>query len=463
MYLPINGRIAIIDNEIAEVMPLLKTFSKNRIPYLYIDGSNAEWLPAEDSQQENDIRLLFLDLNLTGDRTPTTKEVESMMYSLLKRVISPNNFPYSIILWSKQENEYAKVVKDLFDGALKDRKPISIKSFIKSNFFNLDGSEKAVPTNDLLIEIKNLIKQNQAYSTLIYWENKVHKSADSVLHDVFTAYNDKTWTDTTNFVISKLGQAYLGYKKFNSSSYVDQTKGSLHAFNNIFNDTLEYAINSCTNLEEQEKLVFDETSFTPAVLLDTINDRLLLSKSNLDLDNIDYTGTVSEDKNPKSNTVFEGIFNESFDRFSVVNEIPNYKNLDLSNASAAVNKLASAKRKEIRKSWQKIYAVLTPLCDKVQGKQRNIRVVKGFIINKEYKHYIDDKSEAIYISPSFYDSQVESSRIIVLNFRYFFTFNGNVTKLKNIESIFRLRQTVVSEIQSKLSRHVSRQGILYIE
>src|SRR5690606_34680225 len=98
-----------------------------------------------------------------------------------------------------------------------------------------------------------------------------------------------------------------------------------------------------------------------------------------------------------------------------------------------------------------------------QNKQKNIRVVKGFVINKEHKRFIDDKSEAIYISPSFYDGDLKTSRIIVLNFRYFFTFNGDVSKIKGLFPKMRLRNEVMAEIQSKIARHVSRQGILYVE
>ena len=124
------------------------------------------------------------------------------------------------------------------------------------------------------------------------------------------------------------------------------------------------------------------------------------------------------------------------------------------------------KRKKIREEWNKIYLVVTPLCDKVQDKHRKIRVIKGFIINEEYKKYIDNKSEAIYISPSFYCDRTNKSKVIVLNFRYFFTYPTDkklLESLKHINPIFRLRSSVISEIQSKLARHVSRQGILYTE
>ena len=86
MFLPINGRVAIIDNEIGEVEPLFKIFSKNRIPYTFVKGDDMDYLP-EENDESNDIRLVFLDLNLLGNRTPEPKEVKSSLYPILKRVI----------------------------------------------------------------------------------------------------------------------------------------------------------------------------------------------------------------------------------------------------------------------------------------------------------------------------------------------------------------------------------------
>ncbi len=462
MFLPINGRVAIIDNEINEVEPLFKIFSKNRIPFTFVKGDDMSYLP-EDDDESNDIRLVFLDLNLLGNRTPDTKEVKSSLYPILKRVISKNNFPYSIILWSKQEHQYAQALKELFEETLSDRKPITIESFIKSDFFDLEGNIKEDSEKNIIEEIKVILLKHQAYSTLVYWENKVHKSADNVLQTIFSAYDNENWVDKTNFIISKLGEAYLGYKNYKASNYIEKTKGSLQAFNNIFYDSLESDINLLSHIEEQDDLKFDEGQLEKEKLLDTLNFKLLASTTEID---IDYTGTISEDENTNSDKIFESILNDSFDRFSLIPEIKDYDILDSKKQNSEINKLASSKRKDIRNEWNKIYLVVTPLCDKVQDKHRKIRVVKGFIINKEHKKYIDNKSEATYISPSFYCEKTNKSKVIILNFRYFFTYSTDkklLESLKYINPIFRLRSSIISEIQSKLARHVSRQGILYTE
>ena len=80
----------------------------------------------------------------------------------------------------------------------------------------------------------------------------------------------------------------------------------------------------------------------------------------------------------------------------------------------------------------------------------------GIIIDSCYREFIDAKSEAIYVSPSFDESSHE--RIVVLNYRYFFT--QELKKTNGVEPLYRIRNSVLSEIQSKLARHINRQGVM---
>lgn len=458
MYLPINGRVAIMDNEVNEVKPLFQIFSKYRIPYTFFDTSDSDFIPSE-TEDSNDIRLLFLDLNFLDKTTQDSKNVKSMLVTYLKRVISKNNFPYLIILWSTQETTYYEVVIDIFENDLKDRAPIGIEKFIKGDYIDHGGNILKDGDENLINAIKDIYTKHQAYSTLVYWENKVHKSADMVLQNIFDTYSHEEWVNKANFIIEKLSQGYLGAQNYKESGYIERTKGSLQAFNNIFYDTLETQVNILSNIQEQNLLEFDENQISKDVILDTLNFKLIASDTELKLD---YTGIIGEDTNPKSDSIFKAILTEVLDRSAIENDIPNFEKL----GKSASKKQTSNFRDSIRTDWKKIYLVVTPLCDTVQNKHKNIRTVKGFIIEKKFKKYIDEKSEAIYISPPFYLKNLEKSFVLVLNFRYFFTFTTNQKVLENlkfINPIFRLRSSIIAEIQSKLARHVNRQGILYVE
>ena len=54
--IPLNGRIAIVDDQIEQALPLMRVFAKNNIPYVFYKGTDFDYLP---EKPENDIRILF--------------------------------------------------------------------------------------------------------------------------------------------------------------------------------------------------------------------------------------------------------------------------------------------------------------------------------------------------------------------------------------------------------------------
>jgi len=196
--IPTNGRIAIVDDSFKQALPLMRILSKNNIPYTYYQGNRLECLP---DTPENDIRILFLDLNLLEGRNQTPKDVRSILVSVLKRLLSPENYPYILVLWSRQEREYTDTIKDIFDNDLKDRAPIVIKPYVKSDFFP-DFAEEEDETKDeqiILNELLKIIKELPAYSYLLRWENQVHNSADETIGNIFRDFHScENWNENAN-------------------------------------------------------------------------------------------------------------------------------------------------------------------------------------------------------------------------------------------------------------------------
>lgn len=456
MNIPLNGRIAIIDNEEKEAMPLMRVFAKNQIPYVFYKADDIRFLPDEDSRY-NDIRLLFLDINLLNNRAATLKDVKSTLYGVLRKVVSSNNFPYSLIYWSKQEAEYSKLVEELFLNELKDRAPINLSSFIKSDFFPSFSDEEVPNQLDLLDEIGKIILSDPAYSYLLNWENQVHKSADATLQEVFRSYHSfPDWTDNANFLINKLGESYSGKGTFKKQTPEEKIKSSFQAFNNVFYDSLEFSTMKTPIQNPQE--LSEGQSNTDSI--QSINAKLL---SSIDIEPIEYSGSIIEDLNSENDKPFNDLLNNSIAR-SKFFEIEKAKQENITKSKKEIgnliDKICKNKREEIRKEWRKIYCVVTPLCDFVQKKFEYSRVVKGMLIKAEHRNCIDEKSEAIFISPSF--SFEKDTYIMVLHFRYFFTHKYSEDD-KGLKPIFRIRQQFLAEVQSKLARHISRQGILFLE
>lgn len=431
MNLPLNGRVAIIDDQISQAAPLMNIFSKQQIPFTYFSG-DLKYLP-EEGKNHNDIRVLFLDINLLDDGVQTDKVLKARLIPVIKRIISKDNYPYLVIYWSRHQNTSDKklIEKEIFGKDLKDRKPISFLSAVKSDFFKLDGSLTDDFDNriaGLFSKIETLISKSPSYSYLINWENKVHISADKTLEEIFSSYNKfANWSDNANYLLNKLGSSYSG-KAFESQSAKERIKSSYNALNIVFADTLENTLNN-SGVTSAKKLKVSKTAKN-LESVNSINKKLLISD---EIEPMNYSGTVIQISDEKLDAEYENLLD------TILNN--------------------KGKKAEIIASWKKMWLNVTPLCDTVQGKIVFHRLVRGILVSKEFSKTFYS-NEAIYVSPSFtFDKK---DYCIVIDFRQFFTLT-QLGKSKNRKSIFRIRQQLLAEIQSKLSRHINRQGILFLD
>lgn len=430
MFLPINGRVAIIDDQLKHAEPLMKTLSKKQVPFTYFSGEH-NFLPI-DGENFNDIRVLFLDINLIDDGEHSEKVLKGRLIPVLKAVISRNNYPYILIYWSRHQSSSDKnlIEKEIFGKDLNDRQPIAYLSAVKSDFFNLKGEtvdDYEEKIKSLFDKINLLISKLHAYSYLLNWENKVHDSADKTLEEIFSSLNDaEKWKENANYLFNKLGVSFSG-SLYEAQKSENKIKSSYNALNIVFSDTLEHHLNNCIIINAKNLNVSSTLKNLESVF--NINKKLLISG---ETEPIHYSGTVLEIVNSNINQEYENLLDTILKKTS--------------------------NRGSIIGSWKKIWLNVTPLCDTVQGKIVFHRIVRGILVSKEFSESFYS-NEAIYVSPQFtYDGKDYS---IILDFRQFFTLQS-LRKSKKRIPLFRIRQQVLAEIQSKLARHINRQGILFL-
>ncbi len=454
MSIPLNGRIAIIDNELDQALPLMKVFAKNNIPYVFYKGDDLTFLP-DGKSRFNDIRLLFLDINLLNSRTATAKEIKSTLFSVIRAVISEKNFPYSLVYWSKQEKEYSNVVEDLFANELNDRRPIELIPFVKSDFFPNFSDTETDNDIDLIAEIEKIINAQHSYSYLLDWENVVHKAADETLQEVFSSYHEfEDWANNANYILEKLGNAYLG-NHYNENTSDEKIKASFISFNSVFKDTLEHSVYTKDILNAVD-LTYDKSKVVGK--LNSINEKLNLS---MDVMNIAESGNILVLVNADEK-FFVALLFKLLSKIQLGNYLrQQQKEITEIQLNSLANKELKKLKDKIKASWIKIEMVVTPICDYVQ-KSNNIynRIVKGLLILSEYKMFIDEKSEAIFVLPITINYK-DKEYILILDFRYFYT-TEEINAVNSIP-VFRLRQELLAEVQSRLARHISRQGILFLD
>jgi len=431
--IPLNGRIAIVDDDEKQAMPLMRVLSRNNIPYTFYKGNDYRFLP---ETPENDIRILFLDLNLLGNTEEDTKDIRSVLIPTLSRILSPHNYPYILILWSRQESLYLKTLEDVFKNELKECSPIAIKNYVKSDFFHDYGTEEDDTQDDSLIidELKRILVELPAYSYLMQWENCVHNSADKTIQNIFHDFQSKDkWDNNANCVLDMFAKSYLG-KHYNDASIENRAKASLLFLNDVYCDTLESNVTACDFLEEND-LPYSASREHKDEMAAKINGYLLLS--NL-FDSSCQPGCVLPIDLKEENTKY---FHELFHDCFITGGLS--------------NKDAKRLKKEIYKSLLPLEVVVTPDCDYAQMKAKYFRLVQGVIIKADFKVYVNSQSDAFYVSPIFeYKGQ---KRVLVLNYRYLVTY---VEGHQYPNPLFRIRESILAEIRSKLARHISRQGIM---
>jgi len=117
MILPNNGKVVIIDDVPDEVLGLMSALSKEKIPFHYYHEEDGSDLP--DDHLDN-IRLIFLDLMLISDAENTKDAVViGAIATRLKQILSIDNGPYALVIWSTKENQYKKKLIKEFKGNLK--------------------------------------------------------------------------------------------------------------------------------------------------------------------------------------------------------------------------------------------------------------------------------------------------------------------------------------------------------
>lgn len=433
--IPLNGRIAIVDDKIDQALPLMRVFAKNNIPYAYYKGNDVDYLP---EQPENDIRILFLDLNLLDGRDNQPKEIRSTLFSAISHIISPNNYPYLLILWSRQEKEYRELLEDLFTNDLKDRSPIAILNWIKSDFFPnfSDEEENKEDEYKILDELKKVLVSLPAYSYLMQWENCVHNSADATIQDIFHDYHSHdNWKDNANCILNMFAKSYLE-QHYQDASIEDKAKASLLFLNDVYYDTLESNVIACT-FSNEDDLPDNVNEEYKKDIAAKINSYLMLSNQ---FASPSQPGCVLPIKLTKGNeSYFHELFCYCFDK----KDLP--------------NRDAKLLRKDIYKTLQPCEIVVTPVCDYAQKKVKYDRLIHGVIINADFKDYVNSQSDAFYVSPVF--ALEKQKCIIVLNFRYLTTYD-EYSRCQYPNPLFRIRDSVLAEIQSKLARHISRHGVM---
>lgn len=443
--LPVNGRIVIVDDKIEQALPLMEELGKRRLSYTYYDGK-PENLPSDGVGV--DVRIIFLDINLLDDASHELKQLYPIVWGTMNKLIGSDNFPYVLVCWSRNEEEYNQI-RERLNADLKKRKPICSLSLKKADFFTLAGEKTSgyeEKITQLFEAISSLIRGNVPFCNILRWENHIHNATNKALKEGLASIEGVEWEQTANWVFTKWGKAFSG-KNFVDLSDIEKLKSAYHTLNVFLHETMEEEVandvdtNVCFGVDDEDR----------QVKLTHFNERLIFSFCQTKPKEPGRIVITSEEF---SN--FKESLNFSFSRNPAL--IPS----DLLERYSSMKDPYSACyhhiRKDIRNGWDIFKLTINPPCDFAQKKVTMSRVIPGFFVEAKFKQWFKNESDALFMSPVFYYRKKKEDYFFILDFRYLTTEKTDIG-----ESDLKLKQVVLAEILSKLSRHINRQGLLVIE
>lgn len=429
MNLPKNGRIVIVDDKIEEAQPLINILSKKRLPFNYYTGTDASAFPSDPIN--NKFRVFFLDLNIF-EQNKTTKQVVSVLHSILTALIPDFPNPYLLIIWSKQDNDYRLALEEHFKTILTKKQPAKIIFLQKGKYFDLEDGKWNPKANsislieqDILIELDSI----SLLGPLMFWENLIHDSVSETISDFSTFHTiDNKWNGKMKPIIYKMARAIVGRDDILKINNKEKLRKALFILSEILSDKLEYYLESSDLLE-----------------IGGIND-----------------AAVEEDVVVSLNTRLHCLINNK--------QLISYFPGNLYQVDDLITRIPKIINEKVFKSETEIILAatpslvqldITPICDYSQDKNY-IRTIYGVSLpSSVLKNVKSKKKDYHYITPII--KLNKENRFILLDFRYISTSNKSFYDLRQLAPVLRFRRELSLDIQAEVASQINRPGISTIE
>ncbi len=487
MFLPTNGRILIVDDKIEQAVPLINVLSKNKLPFTF-HTADVNQLPATPY---NDIRLIFLDINLTDGVNEDA--IKAQLQATLTRLVHPG-IPYILIIWSIRENEYEELISDLFDTQIPQLAPIIKVSLSKSQYFSIIPETGNYEANANIIsrintKLKSELDKIDSFKLLIYWEKMIHEAISQVILQFSSIIeNDKYWSSNLKHIFYKLAHAQLG-KTLKNENEVAIIQAVLKTLTSGLNDKIDFNLYNSTTLpfnlntkkqgvnyykligENEIKLKWEDLT-TNVIYINSVEKGRNKVVDKLTNGNADDLASINS---------FKDIYRHMSPKLNTALLIGLEKRLRLQPGNVYYKPVAGSKKRKLLATYlkgidkkndqgfvyQNISAIrfveleCTPICDYSQKKWLRSRILPGLLLHSSFFSLLNSENDSLYkeIPPFQFENEVYK---LVFDYRLFKSINLANDHNKQSNFLFRLKNDVLVDIQARISSHIIRPGITTI-
>ena len=421
MQLSNSGRVVVIDDLFDEAKPLIETFGRKSIPYLYYDGSSVN-LP--DNPPEG-IRFVFLDIELSGMEGLDDKTKASGLTARLLKIISKNNGPYVIVFWTKHK----EIIEQVIDNC-------KAKSIAPVVWLDMEKTE-CIDNNDGTYDIQKITDSLQekllgvgAFHLYVEWENIVNNSTKLFISEFssFVPYGEN-WSNETSELFYNLYKTYVEKNEIEDSK--ERIKCACYLMNRSFLDTLEILTCNDLSIPDNFKLTGGHISEDTKAKLNT---SLFIDNNPISPPS---TGCVFINEDEKTQKALnKHLFkNDNYPEESVLCIVIITPECDIAQNKAV--KVSDAEEKEFI-LHRVVYGLLYPIKDDFKAEKQKLH---------------DRGKDSQYIIGPLWYKERRYLLIVHLSIISFFPEYDLPEKVE-----FSLKRDLLFDLQSKAANHVNRLG-----
>lgn len=438
----VGARVVLVDDQPSEALPVIKAFSKVGVAAMFFDGSISD-LP-KPKKRLRGVRLAILDVNLGVAGGASNKTIASTLVQTFSNIISPDNGPYGVLIWTNHPDLRQEVVNYIHEHATLP-KPVFVV-MLKKAAFKRKGGDAANPRfaiGKLSKELLKILAENSPLECMQVWEGVCFNAATNVTNAVGdlthsgTKPSDPTewsriWRDEALKLLLVLAKAQA-----ETQLTADNCISSIFlALNPLHSDRMDALV---------EGLVEDLSGHVGKIM--------------------GATGASATERKAKVNSMLH-MAPDQLDRFNPGNlyvfgrrnKLESFPALKEVLAGCTQGKDATAAEENAIPCGLEI----TPACDYAQGKMGLSRIIAGFIVPWGLEKSIKSAAFLKRIGPFYFDDMrlKAGAYLICLNARYVVGVELNL--VKKLGATSRVRAQLLADVQSWGSYQAARQGVMIL-
>lgn len=228
---PKNSKILIVDDDYNDVAGLMKALSRMGTSYSYFDGSD-ESLPIEPLEN---VRLIILDVDLGAKFVGGNDKIKAtLLADYLSKLVSKKSRPLAILFWTRNEELVESVISSTWQAEIPTVFHACMDKPSKDEMNDYDDAKIRALGKEITSKISN-----DSFNFLMWWENLIQeKSAIFVNEFAAIPCIDEWWDSSIKNILTKLSCTYTGRKKILDSERSQALEYASAILNQGFAETL---------------------------------------------------------------------------------------------------------------------------------------------------------------------------------------------------------------------------------